>query len=242
VDLDHDIVYGIADTNDEVMVFTGPSPSSELYAMRKTTVVDGKWSVDFSKPVPGGAYEETVIVDLTPTNGGVSADLNRNTEVNWPTNKKKLVFEEGRIVFLENARIEIPADPNRISSLEVNVGESGSVFQYNTTDPNTLNQVVLNAAMSATISAPAGTSFEGNPATVTLEWPDANNDGIVDETTIKEADLYISKNGWIIAGPCSSDPNCDSDANTFSVDVTSLSYFVIGSPITYNLFLPLILR
>jgi len=65
----------------------------------------------------------------------------------------------------------------------------------------------------------------------------------VDGTTFNENDLYLSKNGIIIAGPCLTDTtHCNKTANKFTVQVSSLSEFVIGIPSKYKLFLPLLLR
>ena len=75
---------------------------------------------------------------------------------------------------------------------------------------------------------PDGTIFS-TPVALTLHWQDVNNDGLVDGTNINEIDLHVSKDGVMIAGPCSSEAACDVNANVITVEVTSLSTFVLGS-------------
>lgn len=82
------------------------------------------------------------------------------------------------------------------------------------------------AVIGATIG-PNGTSFSP-AATVVISWSDINNDGIVDGTSIAEADLRIFKDGVPITDACSIEATCDADANQFSVTVETLSDFVLG--------------
>ncbi len=74
---------------------------------------------------------------------------------------------------------------------------------------------------------PDGTEFQV-PVAITLQWLDVNNDGIVDDLNLNELDLHVFKDGEAIAGPCSTDTRCDPAANTFTVEVESLSHFVLG--------------
>jgi Leucine-rich repeat (LRR) protein len=83
-------------------------------------------------------------------------------------------------------------------------------------------------AVLASHIEPSGSTFD-EETSIAFTWSDTNNDGIVDGTLKNEADLYISKDGVVIAGPCSSDAGCDMDANTYTVQVTSLSFFVLGT-------------
>jgi alpha-tubulin suppressor-like RCC1 family protein len=84
-----------------------------------------------------------------------------------------------------------------------------------------------------------GTTFN-SPVSLTLGWPDADNDGVVDGTLIPEAELAVTKDGVVLAGPCSECAACDMAANTFSVQVSSLSEFCLvfidrRGPVTANL-------
>jgi len=74
---------------------------------------------------------------------------------------------------------------------------------------------------------PNGTIF-ASPVTITLTWPDEDNDGFVDGLGLAEADLYVFKDGAKFAGPCSAEASCDQINNTYTILVTSLSDFVVG--------------
>jgi len=224
VNLYNDIVYGNADPNDIVTVFARPDILS-IYGIRSTMAdSDGNWSVNFS--VAGGSSEEQLIVNLTSVSSINADDVNNCTEVNWPTQKKKTIDNTGGIIFIPNAEMQIPAGA-LLAPVEFTIKDGGYGFQIAT------NEGILDAVSSVTIG-PEGTTFE-TPVTITLGWPDADDDGIVDRTSISETNLSISKDGMVIAGPCGNYPvNCNTAANTFSVQVSSLSYFVVGSPSTNN--------
>jgi hypothetical protein len=74
---------------------------------------------------------------------------------------------------------------------------------------------------------PPGTVFD-QPVTMVFSWDDADDDGVMDGTSISEADLFISKDGVAITGQCAVDSSCDSVANTFTFEVSSLSEFALA--------------
>jgi hypothetical protein len=82
---------------------------------------------------------------------------------------------------------------------------------------------------------PAGTFFASPGALLRLHWPDADDDGIVDGTTISEDTLALYKDGnqytnpcrLLIPGPCTGGLCCDRTANEIVVWVSSLSEFVV---------------
>ena len=76
---------------------------------------------------------------------------------------------------------------------------------------------------------PAGTVFL-IPITLVFAWDDADNDGKVDGTNIKESKLLISKDNVALTGKCPDEPGCDQVANTFTFTVSSLSEFVLAGP------------
>jgi hypothetical protein len=69
------------------------------------------------------------------------------------------------------------------------------------------------------------------PVNITLRWDDADDDGVVDGTDQQEADLVISKDGVVVSDRCADDPDCDSSANTFALQVSSLSFFALLGPL-----------
>ena len=82
---------------------------------------------------------------------------------------------------------------------------------------------------------PSGLTFDKKfPVTITLRWPDTNNDGLIDGTKppMNETDLVIIKDGKVITGKCSqagSRPgeSCNMNLNFFSVQVDSFSDFAL---------------
>jgi len=85
--------------------------------------------------------------------------------------------------------------------------------------------------------APANTFFASPGALLRLRWPDANDDGIVDGTTIPEDTLVLYKDGsqytnpcsLLVPGPCTGGLCCDRTLNEIVVRISSLSEFVVVS-------------
>jgi hypothetical protein len=82
------------------------------------------------------------------------------------------------------------------------------------------------------------TTFGFPGAVVRFHWPDANDDGIVDGTTLSEETLAVYKDGsllmnrcgLLLPGPCTSTGLCcDRTLNEMVVQVTSFSEFVVVS-------------
>lgn len=111
--------------------------------------------------------------------------------------------------------------------------DTGSGFELETNRGKVKTAIGIN-------TQPAGVIFNV-PVTIILRWDDADNDGRIDGTNMKENKLYIAKDGVIITttcdnGSCSclsqcSDCRCDLDANYFEVDVTSFSDYVLVAPL-----------
>jgi hypothetical protein len=73
------------------------------------------------------------------------------------------------------------------------------------------------------------------PITITFSWDDANNDGKIDGTNIQEDNVRITKDNVVVTDQCKVETGplsvtgaeCDTAANTFSFQVTSLSDFTL---------------
>jgi hypothetical protein len=84
----------------------------------------------------------------------------------------------------------------------------------------------------ATKLHPENVTFNA-PVTLTFSWPDADaNPGTIDGTSIPELFVRIFQNGIAIAPPCGTKPCgtvpcCDTNANTYAVQVTSFSEFAV---------------
>lgn len=62
-------------------------------------------------------------------------------------------------------------------------------------------------------------------------WDDVDSDGKVDGTNVNESNLLITKDNVAITDRCFQEAGCDTVANTFTFQVTSLSEFVLGAVI-----------
>jgi hypothetical protein len=82
--------------------------------------------------------------------------------------------------------------------------------------------------VSSVLMEPAGLTF-ATPATLTLAWRDANDDGVIDGTSLLEENLVISKDGTAISALCSADPGCDTVSNRFAVLIAGFSTYVLAA-------------
>jgi hypothetical protein len=76
---------------------------------------------------------------------------------------------------------------------------------------------------------PSGLVFN-QPVTLVFTWEDADDDGWIDGTNVKEENIFISKDNVDITDRCKFDAGCDMVANTFTFTVSSLSEFVPAAP------------
>jgi len=75
------------------------------------------------------------------------------------------------------------------------------------------------------------------PVTIVFSWSDDEKPGWVDGTRAKEENLLITKDSVVITDKCKDEPvgdgvfpDCDMNANTFTIQVTSWSEFILAWP------------
>ncbi len=162
------------------------------------------------------------ITDPCPTDATNSCDPNGSAA-------SVIDASTGGNVSTSDGSVQIDVPPGALSSdttLTITDNGTNSTFEVAT------NQGQAIGALGVEIG-PAGTTFDP-PITITLSWPDADNDGIVDGTQIQEKTLRVTKDGIAITDQCQaysppdgSAPDCDMEANSFSFQVSSLSIFVL---------------
>ena len=71
------------------------------------------------------------------------------------------------------------------------------------------------------------------PITIEFAWPDADNDGRLDGTSMNERNLIITKDNVAVTDRCHQEPvdgqgaECDMNANTFTIQLQSLSVWAL---------------
>jgi hypothetical protein len=123
----------------------------------------------------------------------------------------------------ESICLDIPPDalPGD-TSISITDSGMGTLFELTT---NLGNGTAL---FEVTID-PEGLQFDV-PVAITFTWPDADDDGRIDGTNINEENVVITKDDVAITGRCKFEPGCDTAANTFVVQVDSLSSFTVFDP------------
>lgn len=122
-----------------------------------------------------------------------------------------------------SVEVDIPSDA-LTEETSISISDGGSDFSLLT------NEGAGEAVYSVDIG-PDGTTFS-EAVTIVFAWEDEDDDGFVDGTSYDELELRISKDGVMITEPCSAEPMCDPVANTFTVEVTSLSEFTLFMPLS----------
>jgi len=103
----------------------------------------------------------------------------------------------------------------------ISITDLGTGFIVNTDAGETTAIIGVNIG-------PDGQAFAA-PVDIVFTWPDSDNDGVVDGTADAESDLRIFKDGVAITDICANAAGCNAGANTFTVQVTSLSDFILGT-------------
>jgi hypothetical protein len=138
-----------------------------------------------------------------------------------------VIGPSGGTVVTQDNSIRMTISPMALNSpTSISITDSGNGASFELTTQGQPGQ-----AYYAVSIQPEGTVFN-TPVTLIFAWPDADNDGIIDGTNIKERNLRILKNGVPITESCAQEPtSCDMSANVFSIQVISLSQFALFEPI-----------
>ncbi|MHC4344993.1 MAG: hypothetical protein ACYSUP_09945 [Planctomycetota bacterium] len=155
------------------------------------------------------------ICDQCPADNTDNCDPGKTGAASIPSSGGTVVTADGTV------NMTVPANAlGEETSISITGSGVGTGFELapSVGSGTSYDKVVLN---------PAGQYFNA-PVTITLSWPDADNDGYIDGTNIREANLQVLKDGKAITKNCASEKTaCDMAANRFSVQVTSFSDFVL---------------
>lgn len=132
-----------------------------------------------------------------------------------------VIGTSGGSVSTEGGSVSINVPPASVTGdITFTITAGGGDYQVATDNGD------LNVFMSTTIG-PEGINF-ANPATLTFQWSDTNDDGLVDNTNLSESHIVLIKDGLIITPICSANPSCSMTTNTLTVQVSSLSLFELA--------------
>lgn len=159
--------------------------------------------------------------------GGSAAtyvDPSEEEAISTPDDTVSITIPAGAMT--EGSSVSITdTDGNSEFNLTTNRGKVVGVFSISLQPPLTFNE----------------------PVAITFAWDDADNDGFVDGTNANEENLIVVKDGTVITGKCKNEPadgvppDCDTDANTFTFEMTSWSEFALawaGDPVVTNIEVP----
>jgi VCBS repeat-containing protein len=125
-----------------------------------------------------------------------------------------------------SVNIDIPAGALD-SDTYISIAETGTSYELTSNLGNAF-------AVYGVIIQPDGTTFN-IPITITFTWDDADNNGWVDGTNIREDNMIITKDNVAVTNRCRQEPGpveitgaeCNSTDNYFKFQVSSLSKFAL---------------
>jgi len=202
-DTDGDLLGDACDPDDDGDTVTDAADNCPLVANPDQTDTDGDHRGDLCDPCPSG-LTDTCDVDRS---GAATIGPGGGT-ISTPDGSVRITVPPGALS--ADTTMSITGTTNPGFELTTNLGEASGIYAVDV--------------------QPSGLSFSV-PITIVFRWDDANNDGVVDGTHIKEDHLLITKDNDAITQRCRFDPGCDPIANTFTVTVSSLSTFVPLAPL-----------
>ena len=154
------------------------------------------------------------VCDICPSDVTNTCDPDRSTG--------ESINSDGGSIETADGSVEITIPPGAVDNdTSVSITDGGMDFELVTNAGSGM-------ALFGITALPEGQTFNV-PVEITLSWPDAENDGLVDGTypAIKEDRLLITKDAAVVTDICKSDPGCNRTANTFTVTVDSFSEFAL---------------
>jgi photosystem II stability/assembly factor-like uncharacterized protein len=216
------------------IVAESPNGSSMqiTYVVTASDAVDGAVAVACS-PVSGSIFPvgaSVVNCTASDTRGHISAAAFHIIVTMNPDRSGGGTVSPGAggTITTPDGSVIISIPPGAVSSdTYISVAETGTSYELTSNLGNGF------ALYGVTIQ-PEGTIFS-TPITITFTWPDANNDGTIDGTNIKEQNVIITKNNTAITGRCKDEPGplnvagaeCSPASNYFKFKVSSLSVFAV---------------
>src|SRR3989338_6344590 len=109
------------------------------------------------------------------------------------------VDEGGGIVTTPDGSVRITFPPGAVSGdTTVSISNTGSGYELTNNLGNALG-------VYGVVLQPEGTTFD-QPVTIVFTWPDADNNGLVDGTNLREENLRITKDGVAVTDKCKNEP------------------------------------
>jgi len=214
---------------------TAVSPSASnvvvTYSVSATDPVDGTVPVTCN-PASGSYFVlGATSVNCTATNSsGNSASATFHVIVTTDAGGSGggTVPSEGGTVQTQDGSVAIAVPAGAVPpGTYISIAETGTSYELTSNLGN-------GTAVFGVVIQPEGTQF-ATPVTITFSWDDANNDGVIDGTNIKEANVIITKDNVAVTGRCKDEPGpiestgimCSAADNYFKFQVTGLSVFAL---------------
>ena len=199
-----------------------PFQASSIYTSSNHAFAASDSNGNFAFLLPPGSYTAEVRSAISSLLGTFTFSVTAGqTTTVFPASHT--IGPGGGAVQTADGSVHITIPPGALDH-EVTIGVTA------TTSPGLELTTNLGQAVGvmAVVIEPEGQTFS-MPVTAVFAWNDDDNDGTVDGASIKEEDLFITKDNVAITDRCRFEVGCDTNANTFTFTVTSFSEFVLAA-------------